>query len=99
MLKICLNHGFDDFTHIHTFINGLQQQPKLLIDSTTYGSLIYKNAKDVIAIIERMVLSDHQGQHNRNFSQRNDGIMELNTNHDILTQNKLLTQIMDDLEK
>lgn len=50
-------------------------------------------------IIERMKLNDHQKKHNINHSQRKNGIMELNTNDDIMEQNKSLTQIMDEMEK
>lgn len=46
-----------------------------------------------------MTFNYHQGKYNRNTSQRKSGIMELNTNDTILTQNKLLTQTMDELEK
>lgn len=37
MLMRCPNHDFNYFTQIHIFINGLQQQPKLLLDATARG--------------------------------------------------------------
>src|SRR4051812_20193736 len=51
-----------------------------------------KTATEVIAIIDRMALNDHQGKHNRSALQRKPGVLELNTNDAILAQNKLLTQ-------
>lgn len=61
-----------------------EQQPKSFLYGTIQGSLISKNVKDVITIIERISLSDHQGRHNKKPSQINNGIMELNTNDVIL---------------
>lgn len=65
MLRICLSHGFDDLTQIHIFHNGLQPQPKLLLDAIIDCSLMPKSSKDEVAIIDRMTLNDHQVQHNR----------------------------------
>lgn len=54
------NHGFDNLTQIHVFCNGLHPQPKLLLDATTSGSLLAKNAEKAVSIIHRMALTDHQ---------------------------------------
>src|SRR4051812_45337047 len=85
-------HGFDELTQIHIFRNGLQPQPKTLLDATAGGSLMSKSAEEEIAIIDRMALNDHQRQHNCSTSQRNPGVLELNMSDAILAQNKLLTQ-------
>ncbi|XP_058764942.1 uncharacterized protein LOC131638400 isoform X1 [Vicia villosa] len=92
MVRKCKGHGFDELTQIHIFRNGLQPQPKTLLDATAGGSLMSKTAEEAIAIIDRMALNDHQGQHNRSTSQRKLGVLELNTSDAILAQNKLLTQ-------
>ncbi|XP_050878319.1 uncharacterized protein LOC127082138 [Lathyrus oleraceus] len=65
MLRKCQGHGFDELTQIHIFHHGLQPQPRTLLDATTGGSLMSKNVEEAIAIIDRMTLNDHQGQHNR----------------------------------
>lgn len=64
MLRRCPNNGFDELAQIHNLRNGLQQQPKLLLDSTVEGSLMSKSAKDATTITERMEINDHQGQNN-----------------------------------
>lgn len=46
------------------FRNGLQQQPKLLLDASAEGSIISKSIEYATKIIEWMTLSDHQGKHN-----------------------------------
>lgn len=43
-----------------------------------------KIAEDAIEIIERIMHTDHQEQHNINHSQKNNGIMDLNSNYDII---------------
>ncbi|XP_058759422.1 uncharacterized protein LOC131632709 [Vicia villosa] len=92
MVQKCKGHGFDELTQIHIFRNGLQPQPKTLLDATTIGSLMSKSVEEAIAIIDRMALNDHQGKYNRSTSQRKPGVLELSTSDAILSQNKLLTQ-------
>lgn len=46
-----------------------------------------------------MALSDHQRKHNRNPSQRKNGIIKLNTNDVIHAKNMLLTQTVDEMTK
>ncbi|GAU33300.1 hypothetical protein TSUD_279780 [Trifolium subterraneum] len=99
MLRKCPNHGFDDLTQIHIFRNGLLQQIKLLLDATAGGSLLSLSAVDATAIIEKMALSDRQGDYNRNPSQRKPGVLELDTSDAVLAQNKLLTNTVDQLSK
>ncbi|GAU48034.1 hypothetical protein TSUD_136020, partial [Trifolium subterraneum] len=99
MLRKCPNHGFDDLTQIHIFRNGLQQQSKLLLDATAGGSLLSLSAADATAIIEKMALSDRQGEYNRNPSQRKPGILELDSSDAVLAQNKLLTNTVEELSK
>ncbi|XP_058732758.1 uncharacterized protein LOC131604330 [Vicia villosa] len=72
--------------------NGLQPQPKTLLDATAGGSLMSKSAEEAVAFIDRMALNYHQGQHNCSTLQRKPGVLELNMNNAILSQNKLLTQ-------
>lgn len=89
----------DNLTQIHIFYNGLQQQPKLLLDAITDGSLMSKSVEDAIIIIERITLNDHRGKYNIKHAERKIKMSELNTNDAILAYNKLLTQIVDELTK
>lgn len=98
LLRRCPNHGFDEQTQLHIFRNGLQQQPKLLLDATAGGSLMAKPPEEAIQIIEAMATSDHQSQHNRGPTARR-GILELGAQDAVLAQNKLLTQQMEELAK
>ncbi|GAU21677.1 hypothetical protein TSUD_242490 [Trifolium subterraneum] len=99
MLRKCPNHGFDELTQIHIFRNGLLQQIKLLLDATAGGSLLSLSAADATAIIEKMSLSDRQGDYNRNPVHKKAGILELDTSDAVLAQNKLLTNTVDQLSK
>ncbi|GAU24667.1 hypothetical protein TSUD_322750 [Trifolium subterraneum] len=99
MLRKCPNHGFDDLTQIHIFRNGLLQQSKLLLDATAGGSLLSSSAVDATAIIEKMALSDRQSERNRFTAQKKPGILELDALDAVLAQNKLLTNIVEELSK
>ncbi|CAJ2655269.1 unnamed protein product [Trifolium pratense] len=52
---------------------------------------------DATAIIEKMALSDRQGE--RNKTQRKPGVLELDTSDAMLAQNKLLTNTVEELSK
>lgn len=67
MFRIFLNHGFKYITHIHIFKNGLQQQPKLLLDASAWGFLMSKSTEDAIVITGRMTLNDNQRKYKKNF--------------------------------
>lgn len=58
-----------------------------------------KSVEDAITIIERMTLSGNQGHYNRSPTKSKNGIIVLNTNTAILSQNKLLVQISNALTK
>jgi hypothetical protein len=97
-LRRCHNHDFDDLTQIHIFRNGLQHQPKLFLDVAAGGSLMSKSVEDALTIIERMALSDHQGQYSSGSSQRKAGIIQLSATNAMLAQNKLLAQSVEELK-
>lgn len=99
MLRKFSSHGFDDITRLHIFHNILQAQPKLLLDVTIDGSLMSKSAEDVMPIIDRMTLNDHQVNYNRGASQWKAGILELGMNDAILAHNMLLSQTVEELTK
>ena len=65
MQRKCKGHGFDDLTQFHIFRNGLQSTHKTLLDATACESLMSKSVEEVVTIIDKMALNDHQGQHNR----------------------------------
>lgn len=64
-----------------------------------FPHLAFKSVEDAITVIEIMALSELQGQYKINHSPRKTFIIKLNTNDAILAQNKLLTQIVDELTK
>ncbi|PNX96217.1 hypothetical protein L195_g019419 [Trifolium pratense] len=89
----------DRFFPHHKFMESKTSIPdsKLLLDTTTCGSLLSLSAADATAIIEKMSLSDRQGE--RNKTQRKPEILELDTSDAVLAQNKLLTNTVEELSK
>jgi hypothetical protein len=72
----------------------------MLLDATAGGSLLSLSAADATAIIEKMALSDHQAEYNRNSAQKKQsGMIELGTSDAMLAQNKLLTNTVEELSK
>jgi hypothetical protein len=70
-----------------------------LLDATAGGSLLSLSAADATAIIEKMALSDHQGEYSRNPSQRKPGVIELGVPDAMLAQNKLISQSLEEITK
>ena len=99
MLRKCPSNGFDAITQMHIFRNGLQPQPKLLLDATAGGSLMEKTTEEAVEIIERMVRNDHQVQHDRSMVQKREEAGESRSNEALLTQNKLFDQKVEELTK
>jgi hypothetical protein len=69
-----------------------------LLDATAGGSLLSLSAEDATAIIEKMALSDRQGEYNRNPSQRKPGVLELDTSDALLAQNKSLQTLLNNCQ-
>ena len=99
MLRKCTSHGFDATTQMHIFRNGLQQEPKLLLDATAGGSLMAKTTEEVVEIIERMARNNHQVQHDRSMVQKREEASDSRSNEALLAQNKLFAQQVEELTK
>jgi hypothetical protein len=98
LLRKCPNHGFDDTTQIHMFHGGLQPEAKLILDAAAHGSLMALSPKDVVDIINKMALNDRAAKHNRNGAHRKSGILELGSSDANITQNKILTQQLEEMK-
>src|ERR1051325_5020058 len=84
MLRKCPSHGFDEITQIHIFHNGLQPQPKLLLDATAGGSLMAKTPFESIQIIEKMGRNDHQVQNDQGNVKVKTGALEISSSREAL---------------
>jgi len=73
-------------------------QTKMILDASAGGAMMSKSRKEAIVIINSIVASDYQSHHDGDPTQRI-GIMELDTQSEILAQNKLLTQQIEALTK
>ena len=98
LLQRCPNHNFDDAAQLHVFYSGLKPQTKMILDSSTKGTMMAKSPKEAIVIIDSIVAIDYQSHHDRALIQRK-GIMELDTQNASLAHNKLLTQQIEALTK
>jgi len=52
LLRKCLNHGFEVEMQVQKFCDGLQPLTKIILDASFGGSILFKNAEEVISIIE-----------------------------------------------
>ncbi|KAG5046580.1 hypothetical protein JHK86_015986 [Glycine max] len=98
LLRRCPNHNFDDDAHLHIFYIDLKPETKMILDALAGGTMMSKSLEEAIVIINSIAASDYQSHHDRASTQRK-GIMELDTQSAILTQNKLLKQKIEALTK
>ena len=91
LLRRFPNHSFDDAAQLPIFYSGLKPHTKMILDASARGTMMSKSPKEAIVIIDSIAASDYQSHHDRAPVQRK-GKMELDTQNEVLAQNKLLTQ-------
>ena len=79
----CPNHNFDNAAQLHIFYSGLKSQTKMILDTSTRGTMMSKSPEEAIIIIESIAASDYQSHHDIASTQRK-GLMELDTQSAIL---------------
>jgi len=73
MLRKCPNHGFEDIAQLSIFLNGLRSDTKMLIDAAASGTMMVVDVEQAIRIIDALVSTDYEDQHDRQGIKRKGG--------------------------
>ncbi|KAK8523086.1 hypothetical protein V6N12_047619 [Hibiscus sabdariffa] len=84
LLRKCTNHGFQDWTQVVMFYNGVNAPPRMILDTSANGTLLDKSPEEDFEILDRIANNDYQFPTSRLGSgRRTSGKLELNANDSV----------------
>ncbi|KAK9043542.1 hypothetical protein V6N11_071878 [Hibiscus sabdariffa] len=60
LLRKCTNHGFQDWTQVVMFYNGVNAPTRLMLDASANGTLLDKSPEEAFDILDRVANNDYQ---------------------------------------
>ncbi|KAL4366455.1 hypothetical protein GQ457_05G021720 [Hibiscus cannabinus] len=81
LLRKCTNHGFQDWTQVVMFYNGVNAPTRMMLDASANGTLLDKSPEEAFEIRDRIANNDYQFPTSRLGSRRmTSGKLELDAN-------------------
>ncbi|KAK8625776.1 hypothetical protein V6N13_056936 [Hibiscus sabdariffa] len=100
LLRKCTNHGFQDWTLVVMFYNGVNAPTRMMLDASANGTLLEKSPEEAFEILDRIANNDYQFPTSRLGSgRRTSGKLELDANDSISAQLLAITNILKNLQK
>ena len=60
LLRKCSNHGFQDWTQVVMFSNGVNQPTRMILDASANGILLDKSPQEAFDILDKIANNDYQ---------------------------------------
>ncbi|KAK8540225.1 hypothetical protein V6N12_046514 [Hibiscus sabdariffa] len=60
LFRKCPMHGFNEWTKVIMFCNGVNATTRMMLDASANGTLIDKSAEEAIEILDRLANNDYQ---------------------------------------
>ncbi|KAK8572785.1 hypothetical protein V6N13_048356 [Hibiscus sabdariffa] len=60
LLRKCNNHGFQDWTQVVMFYNGVNAPTRMMLDASANGTLLDKSPEEAFDILDRIANNDYQ---------------------------------------
>ncbi|KAK8523029.1 hypothetical protein V6N13_076254 [Hibiscus sabdariffa] len=60
LLRKCTNHGFQDWTQVVMFYNGVNAPTHIMLDASANGTLLDKSPEEAFDILDRIANNDYQ---------------------------------------
>lgn len=93
-------HGFQQWTQIEIFYNGLNAHMRMVVNTFTNGTLLDKSYNEAYEILEKIVNNDYQYPTTRvGTGRRAVGTMELDTITSLTTQVSSLINIVKTMKR
>ncbi|KAK8574662.1 hypothetical protein V6N12_062351 [Hibiscus sabdariffa] len=100
LLRKCTNHGFQDWTQVVVFYNGVNAPTKMMLDTSANGTLLDKSPEEAFEILDRIANNDYQFPTSRPGSgRRTSGKLELDANDSVSAQLSAITNLLKNLQK
>ncbi|KAK8624395.1 hypothetical protein V6N13_065740 [Hibiscus sabdariffa] len=100
LLRKCTNHGFQDWTQVVMFYNGVNAPTRMMLDASANGTLLDKSPEEAFEILDKIANNDYQFPTSRLGSgRRTPGKLDLDTNDSVSAQLSAITNLLKNLQK
>ncbi|KAK8972997.1 hypothetical protein V6N11_028586 [Hibiscus sabdariffa] len=100
LLRKCTNHGFQDWTQVVMFYNGVNALTRMMLDASANGTLLDKSPEKAFEILDIIANNDYQFPTSRLGSgRRTSEKLELDENDSISAQLSSITNLLKNLDK
>ncbi|KAK8975369.1 hypothetical protein V6N11_057463 [Hibiscus sabdariffa] len=100
LLRKCNNHGFQDWTQVVMFYNGVNAPTRMMLDASANGTLLDKSPKEAFDILDRLANNDYQFPTSRlGQGRRTPGKLDLDASDSVAAQLSAITNMLKNLHK
>ncbi|KAL4271777.1 hypothetical protein GQ457_13G016270 [Hibiscus cannabinus] len=100
LLRKWTNHGFQDWTQVVMFYNGVNAPTRMMLDASTNGTLLDKSPEEAFDILDRVASNDYQFPTTRlGAGRRAPGVLDLDANDSLSAQLSAITHMLKNLQK
>ncbi|KAK9045938.1 hypothetical protein V6N11_051841 [Hibiscus sabdariffa] len=100
LLRKCTNHGFQDWTQVVMFFNGVNTPTCMMLDASANGTLLDKSPKEAFDILDRIANNDYQFPTARlGVGRRTPSKLDLEANDLVSAQLSAITNMRKNLQK
>ncbi|KAL4282225.1 hypothetical protein GQ457_03G008650 [Hibiscus cannabinus] len=100
LFRKCPMHGFNEWTKVIMFYNGVNAPTRMMLDASANGTLLDKSAEEATEILDRLANNDYQFPSTRKgMTRRNVTTYELEPSDAISAQLAALTNMVKNLQR
>ncbi|KAL4378104.1 hypothetical protein GQ457_02G030500 [Hibiscus cannabinus] len=100
LFRKCPMHGFNEWTKVIMFYNGVNAPTRMMLDASANGTLLDKSTEEEIEILDRLANNDYQfPSTRRGMARRNGTTYELEPTDSVSAQLAALTNMVKNLQR
>ncbi|KAK8536038.1 hypothetical protein V6N12_012700 [Hibiscus sabdariffa] len=100
LLRKCNNHGFQDWTQVVMFYNGVNAPTRMMLDASANGTVLDKSPEEAFDILDRIANNDYQFPTSRiRQGRRTPGKLDLDASDSVPAQLSVITNMLKNLHK
>ncbi|KAK8619717.1 hypothetical protein V6N13_135998 [Hibiscus sabdariffa] len=100
LLRKCNNHGFQEWTQVVMFYNGVNAPTRMMLDASANGTLLDKSPEEAFDILDRIAKNDYQFLASRlGPGRRTPGKLDLDANDSLAAQLSAITNMLKNLQR
>ncbi|KAL4311744.1 hypothetical protein GQ457_01G025110 [Hibiscus cannabinus] len=100
LLRKFSNHGFQDWTQVVMFYNGVNAPTRMMLDASANGTLLDKSPSEAFGILDRISNNDYQFPSSRlGTGRKAPGVLELDAKDSVAAQLSAITNMLKSLQR